>query len=178
MNLPMQVGSFRPHKSPTNSIQLLDSKLTHTMSTIRFVGLLAMMSVSVLASPFRNETFLAKRRTNGYNCGGQTYTLVQANDAWGDGISLRRANSQKSGYPKEFRNGQAGNPEVEPSPCAGLQLYEFPILASGAEYNGGDPAADRAVFADSNSSPGSYEQCFLMTHTGASGNLFVKCSTT
>ncbi|KAK0701890.1 hypothetical protein B0T26DRAFT_659341, partial [Lasiosphaeria miniovina] len=57
-------------------------------------------------------------------------------------------------------------------------LYEFPILPSGADYLGGAPGADRVVFADSVKTPGAYEQCFLMTHTGATGNLFVKCKTT
>jgi hypothetical protein len=41
-------------------------------------------------------------------------------------------------------------------------------------YTGGFPAADRAVFADNGD--GSYSQCFLMTHTGAVGNTFVKCT--
>ncbi|KAI1378541.1 Ribonuclease/ribotoxin [Hypoxylon crocopeplum] len=151
------------------------------MSTIRFLGLVAMISAGVLSSPIGNETELVAR-INGYNCGGQTYTLTEADDAWGDGINRRRNGNYVynggTAYPEEFRNGQAGNPEVDPSPCAGLQLYEFPIKAGGAAYNGGFPGPDRAVFADSTSSPGSYVQCFLMTHTGASGNLFVKCATT
>jgi hypothetical protein len=51
-------------------------------------------------------------------------------------------------------------------------------MAGGADYASGNPGPDRVVFADSNKTPGAYEQCFLMTHTGATGNLFVKCKTT
>ena len=75
-----------------------------------------------------------------------------------------------------FRNGDPvyQKPEVDASPCNGKTLYEFPILNGGYMYTGGFPAADRAVFADNGD--GSYSQCFLMTHTGAVGNTFVKCT--
>ncbi len=49
-------------------------------------------------------------------------------------------------------------------------------MRSGAIYTGGNPGADRVVVADSVITPGSYEQCFLMTHDGAPfNNGFVKC---
>ncbi|KAI1098720.1 Ribonuclease/ribotoxin [Jackrogersella minutella] len=150
------------------------------MTTSRLVSIVALMSTLSFASPIRNETELIERQASGLNCGGQQYTQQQAQDAWGSGINRRQTGNYvyygSTPYPEEFRNGQAGNPEVDPSPCAGLQLYEFPILAGGADYNGGNPGPDRVVFADSNTVSGAYVQCFLMTHTGAQGNLFVKCS--
>jgi hypothetical protein len=66
------------------------------------------------------------------------------------------------------------DPEVDASPCNGKTLYEFPVLAGGYMYTGGRPYADRVVIADNGD--GSYTQCFLMTHTGAAGNRFVKCT--
>lgn len=50
-------------------------------------------------------------------------------------------------------------------------------MRDGSSYAGGNPLADRVVVADSNSNPGTYEQCFLMTHDGAPfTNGFVKCT--
>ncbi|KAI0444940.1 hypothetical protein F4803DRAFT_509608 [Xylaria telfairii] len=77
-------------------------------------------------------------------------------------------------YPGVFRNG--GNPpEVDPSPCRGKVLLEFPILTSGYDYTGGPPGAHRVVVAMHGGGSTAYDQCFLMTHQGASGNLFNKC---
>ncbi|KAK4455263.1 Ribonuclease/ribotoxin [Podospora aff. communis PSN243] len=125
---------------------------------------------------------LEARQIRGWQCGNTRHTLVSVENAMGDGIRLRRALrtiAQGNGvvWPHEYRNGSPNRPEVDPSPCARLNLYEFPILASGADYAGGNPGPDRVVFADSNRTPGAFEQCFLMTHTGATGNLFVKCRT-
>ncbi|KAL7620463.1 hypothetical protein AAE478_009458 [Parahypoxylon ruwenzoriense] len=149
------------------------------MVNLRSLCLMTVMSITSLAMPHENMTEL-DTRARGMNCGGHQYSLSQADDAWGDGIARRRSGryvyNGRTPFPEEFRNGQAGRPEVDPSPCAGLQLYEFPILSGGAEYNGGNPGPDRVVFADSRQRPGSYEHCFLMTHTGARGNLFVKCT--
>jgi hypothetical protein len=149
------------------------------MYVSQFLGLVAaaLLSTTVLGSPLSvpEENALLDRRAS-YNCGGQTYTSAQAQDGFGDAIRHRQANSLVGRYPTEFRNGNAKSPEVDASPCAGMQLYEFPILHTGAQYTGGAPGPDRVVVADSNSSPGSYVQCFLMTHTGASGNLFKKCT--
>ncbi|KAI1455737.1 Ribonuclease/ribotoxin [Annulohypoxylon moriforme] len=146
-----------------------------------FLSFLALASTAVLASPIRNETELVERQLRNWNCGGTQYTTAQVQAAWNNAIHLtvtggtiQRGSSE---YPHEFRNGQAGNPEVDPSPCAGLTLREFPILASGALYTGGDPKTDRVVYGSSDPNNGVWEECFLMTHTGARArNLFVKCT--
>ncbi|KAK5656015.1 hypothetical protein OQA88_5153 [Cercophora sp. LCS_1] len=153
------------------------------MLSTQILAVLSLASSFALASPVAvNATGveLEARQSKGYTCGTTKHTLTSVENAMGDGIRLRKALktvAQGNGvvWPHEFRNGQANKPEVDPSPCAKLNLYEYPILASGADYTGGNPGPDRVVFADSNKTPGAFEQCFLMTHTGATGNLFVKC---
>ncbi|KAK0652374.1 Ribonuclease/ribotoxin [Cercophora newfieldiana] len=151
------------------------------------VALVSIGTSFALASPVavdNNATSsveLEARQIKAWVCGTTRHTLASVENAMGDGIRLRRAlKTIAQGnvvWPHEYRNGSPSRPEVDPSPCAKLNLYEFPILPNGADYAGGAPGADRVVFADSNKTPGAYEQCFLMTHTGASGNLFVKCKT-
>ncbi|KAI1091548.1 Ribonuclease/ribotoxin [Rostrohypoxylon terebratum] len=87
-----------------------------------------------------------------------------------------KANRIIAAYPHQFRNGQATRPELDASPCVGLTLQEFPILSNGAAYAGGSPGPDRVVIGSSNPASGVWQECFLMTHTGAQGNLFVKCT--
>ncbi|KAK4183459.1 Ribonuclease/ribotoxin [Podospora australis] len=148
---------------------------------------LALLTLATAASAFTEESIklIQDRAVKGYQCGTTKYTLADVENAMGDGIALRKRLASIKGinnvdWPHEFRNGRSPTtPEVDPAPCKGLNLYEFPILASKRDFAaGGQPGPDRVVFADSNKTPGAFEQCFLMTHSGASGNLFVKCKTT
>lgn len=50
--------------------------------------------------------------------------------------------------------------------------YEFPLMADGSVYDGGEPGADRVVINSNCAIAGE------ITHTGASGNDFVACSGT
>ncbi|KAI0882270.1 Ribonuclease/ribotoxin [Annulohypoxylon maeteangense] len=146
-----------------------------------FISFLAMASTAVLASPIGNETELVKRQIRDWNCGGKHYTQAQVQDAFNRGIQFKQTGQSalfgSTPYPHEFRNGLPTRPEVDPSPCAGLEFQEFPILPGGVLYSGGWPDADRVVFGSSNPASNSWTPCYLITHTGAaSRRLFVKCT--
>ncbi|KAI0860054.1 Ribonuclease/ribotoxin [Xylaria cubensis] len=138
----------------------------------------AALSASVFAAPSGADMPKLEARYNGYDCSGTRFTQAQADNGFGAAIEALRAgkvyyNGARS-YPGVFRNG--GNPpEVDPSPCRGKELLEFPILTSNIDYTGGPPGPHRVVVAMHGGGSTAYDQCFLMTHQGASGNLFVKC---
>ncbi|KAI0893743.1 Ribonuclease/ribotoxin [Annulohypoxylon nitens] len=150
------------------------------MLTWHFISFLAVISGISLASPIENEPVLVQRQVRDWNCGGQPYTAAHVQAAFTD--TINRAVHQnfaykgKTPYPHEFRNGKPTQLEVNPDPCAGLSLQEFPILKTGAHYTGGNPGPDRVVIGSSNPAGGVWQECFLMTHTGAKGNLFLKCT--
>ncbi|KAI3320961.1 Ribonuclease/ribotoxin [Xylariaceae sp. AK1471] len=145
--------------------------------------LMAALSSAVLATPLGGEPQI-RPRFGGYDCGGTRFTIADADNIFGDTVYNIRKNvvyhfhtaRGDRTYPGVFNNGGAGGDELDPSPCAGQKLMEFPILASGAQYMGGYPGAHRVVVAESKSNPNSYDYCFLMTHQGAQGNLFEKCT--
>jgi hypothetical protein len=138
---------------------------------------LLLLTTTALGNPVPSEDSTLQARGS-YTCGSQRYTTSDVQNAMGDGIRHRQNNQLVAkSYPKEFRNGQKkfgqGPTELDPSPCAKMQLYEFPILPGGREYTGGAPGPDRVVFADSEKRPGAYVQCFVMTHVGG---LYKKCT--
>lgn len=149
----------------------------------QLLSLAVLFSSTVLGSPHptsANHTDLERRVS--YNCGGYSYSISQTQAAWDDGIDRWRNNNliawKSRKYPGKFDNGIRKNnkiPELDASPCNGLTLYEWPIMQNGNAYNGGPPLTDRIVFGASSTTPGTYQQCFLMTHTGTGGNLFLKC---
>ncbi|KAE9378702.1 Ribonuclease/ribotoxin [Stipitochalara longipes BDJ] len=150
------------------------------MAVYHFLGVAALLLSTTLASPIdhlatRNITVIEA----GLRCGNFPYTNAEAQDAFADAISHLRAgtsyNSATNTFPGVFRNGGT-HEEVDAGSCRGLTLYEFPIRQDGREYTGGAPGPDRVVVAESARKHGAYEQCFLMTHTGAGGNLFVRCT--
>ncbi|CAJ2513730.1 Uu.00g018490.m01.CDS01 [Anthostomella pinea] len=123
----------------------------------------------------------------------QAFALMAAlssatQEIFGDTIHALRNNIQFSftnargitrTYPEAYSNGnRAGGVELDPTPCAGRALFEFPILANGAQYTGGNPGAHRVVVAQSPTSQTAYDHCFLMTHQGVQDrNAFAKCNT-
>ncbi|KAI1114909.1 Ribonuclease/ribotoxin [Nemania sp. NC0429] len=135
----------------------------------------ATLSASVFAAPSGADKPGLEARFNGYNCGGWIFTGAEADNGFLDAIMARRNGTVYNGYPHVFRNG--GDPsEVDPTPCRGKTLFEFPILTSGQDYTGGPPGPHRVVVAPHGGTSTAYDQCFLMTHQGASGNLFIKCT--
>ncbi|KAH8593782.1 hypothetical protein B0O99DRAFT_595894 [Bisporella sp. PMI_857] len=102
----------------------------------------------------------------GATCGTVVYTAAAVNAA-----SVRAYNHYTAGttvgsnsYPHTFNNNEGFSFAV-----AG-PYQEFPILSSGAIYTGGSPGPDRVVINTSG------RQAGTITHTGASGNAFVKCT--
>ncbi|KAM0811610.1 putative Ribonuclease T(1) [Seiridium cardinale] len=136
----------------------------------------AVLSSAVLAAPTEDGKPNIEARLT-YDCGGTVFTSTQAQEGYGDATTALKGDVvYRYGvrtYPGVFRNG-GSSVELDPSPCAGKQLLEFPILASGSPYTGGTPGPHRVVMAEHGDGT-SYDQCFLMTHQGASGNLFNKC---
>ncbi|KAI1745280.1 Ribonuclease/ribotoxin [Xylaria scruposa] len=135
----------------------------------------AALFAPVFAAPSGTEKPKLEARVSGYDCGGTRFTLAQAQNGFGDAVTALQHDVVYRTYPGVFRNGGT-NLELDPSPCVGKQLLEFPILSSGHAYTGGDPGAHRVVVAEHGDGT-SYDQCFLMTHQGAAGNLFNKCRT-
>ncbi|KAH8156948.1 hypothetical protein CIB48_g11304 [Xylaria polymorpha] len=131
----------------------------------------AALSASVFAAPSGADKPRLEARYNGYNCSGTFFTQAQADDGFGAAIQALR---DDVGRTRAFRNG-GSPPEVDPSPCRGKELLEFPILTSGVDYTGGPPGAHRVVVAMHGGGSTAYDQCFLMTHQGAPGNLFIRC---
>ncbi|KAI0132096.1 hypothetical protein BJ170DRAFT_718007 [Xylariales sp. AK1849] len=141
----------------------------------------AALSSAVSAAPLGDDKPKRVAEISGYDCGGARFTLAKVPDGYGDAtraiqtdaVYVYHAPNGDRTYPGPFRNGGA-NEELDPSPCAGKQLLEFPILITGAAYTGGNPGAHRVIMADHGDGT-SYDQCFLMMHRGAPGNLFNKC---
>jgi hypothetical protein len=176
--------------------KLLSNKMLAVQSLLLMA---AALSASVFAAPSGADMPKLEARYNGYDCSGTRFTQAQADNGFGAAIQALRDGtvyyngaskrlhditirtwftnipfSLQGSYPGVFRNG--GNPpEVDPSPCRGKELLEFPILTSNIDYTGGPPGPHRVVVAMHGGGSTAYDQCFLMTHQGASGNLFVKC---
>ncbi|TGJ85313.1 hypothetical protein E0Z10_g3468 [Xylaria hypoxylon] len=111
----------------------------------------AALSSAVLASPLAAGKPGIQARFSGYDCGGTFFTQAEAQEGFGDAVNAIRTdavyfNGGKT-YPGVFRNG-GNNVELDPSPCEGKQLLEFPILTTGNGYTGGAPGAHRVVVAE------------------------------
>ncbi|KAF2126391.1 ribonuclease-domain-containing protein [Dothidotthia symphoricarpi CBS 119687] len=98
-------------------------------------------------------------------CGSTCYTSAQVSAARTAGYNHQKAGTVagSSTYPHKYNNYEGF------SFLAGGTYYEFP-LKTGGVYTGGSPGADRVVFNGSGARAGE------ITHTGASGNNFVKCA--
>ncbi|KAF2637309.1 putative extracellular guanyl-specific ribonuclease T1 [Massarina eburnea CBS 473.64] len=118
----------------------------------------------LLSTAIALPTDLDKRA--GATCGSVVYTAAAVNAASQKGYSYYQAGTQvgSNDYPHTFNNNEGFSFSV-----SGPYL-EFPILSSGSLYTGGSPGADRVVINTSG------KQAGAITHTGASGNNFVKCT--
>ncbi|KAG2414422.1 hypothetical protein HFD88_003613 [Aspergillus terreus] len=91
----------------------------------------------------------------------------------------RPKNTSGVEYPHEYRNDPDHLPFLNgctddtPQHKPQGTLYEFPIFANGI-FTGGQPGPDRIVIKRKGKNKAVY--CGLMTHTGAVGNGFVRCS--
>jgi hypothetical protein len=70
-------------------------------------------------------------------------------------------------YPEVYNDYEGFSFNGVPGP-----YYEFPLMADGSVYDGGEPGADRVVINSDCTIAGE------ITHTGASGDDFVACSGT
>ncbi|KAI1486129.1 guanyl-specific ribonuclease T1 [Biscogniauxia mediterranea] len=124
--------------------------------------LAAISAVSGSASPDYN-----KRQSCVATCGTVCYWQEDIDEAVAAGYKLHQEGQTvgSNDYPHQYNNREGFDfPGASP-------YYEFPILSSYDPYTGGSPGADRVVFNDSGDFQGA------ITHTGASGNNFVACST-
>ncbi|KAF2707471.1 ribonuclease-domain-containing protein [Pleomassaria siparia CBS 279.74] len=108
----------------------------------------------------------AVEKRAGATCGSVVYTAAAVNAASVKACSYYNAGTTagSSTYPHTFNNNEGFSFAVSGP------YQEFPILSSGAIYSGGSPGADRVVINTS------CKQAGTITHTGASGNNFVKCT--
>ncbi|KAH7018115.1 Ribonuclease/ribotoxin [Microdochium trichocladiopsis] len=97
-------------------------------------------------------------------CGSVFYSATAVNAASQRACTNYKNGNAPGGYPHTFNNREGFSFAV-----AGPYL-EFPIMSSGALYTGGSPGPDRVVI-----NTNSCQQAGAITHTGASGNNFVKC---
>ncbi|KAH8888914.1 ribonuclease-domain-containing protein [Thozetella sp. PMI_491] len=125
-----------------------------------FVTLLAAVP-SVLSAPA--EVAALEKRADA-QCGSVYYTAAQVNAASVRACNHYNAGTTVGGYPHTFNNNEGFSFAVSGP------YQEFPILSSGSLYTGGSPGADRVVINTS------CKQAGTITHTGASGNAFVKCT--
>lgn len=103
-------------------------------------------------------------RACAYSCGSNCYTKSAVSAAQDVGYELYSASDDVNNYPHEYHNYEDFD-----FPVPG-EYYEFPILGSGDIYSGGSPGADRVVFNAEDQLAG------VITHSGASGNAFVACT--
>ena len=112
------------------------------------------------------DASIEARQSCVYTCGSVCYWASDISEAQAKGYSLYKSGDTlgSGSYPHVYNNYEGFDFSVS-SP-----YYEFPILSSYTVYTGGSPGADRVIFNTRNQLAG------LITHTGASGNNFVACS--
>ncbi|KAH6642340.1 Ribonuclease/ribotoxin [Boeremia exigua] len=138
---------------------------------MKFLSILALIAplafalpTSVVEAPVEDAAVEARQSCYS-KCGSVCYTAAQVTAARNAGANHVRQGTQagSSTYPHVFNNREGFNFLNNPT------YYEFPIKTSGV-YTGGSPGADRVVFNSAGTRSGE------ITHTGASGNNFVKCT--
>ncbi|KAF7161027.1 hypothetical protein CNMCM5623_006704 [Aspergillus felis] len=127
----------------------------------KLITVAALVLAPVLAAPTELIT-----RACDYTCGSNCYSSSDVSAAQEAGYQLYSSGQTvgRSSYPHQYNDYEGFDFSV-PSPW-----YEWPILSSGAIYNGGSPGADRVIFNSNDELAG------VITHTGASGNNFVACT--
>ncbi|PYI11930.1 Ribonuclease/ribotoxin [Aspergillus sclerotiicarbonarius CBS 121057] len=134
---------------------MIFSKLTILLTTTLPTTILATATPHLLLTP----------RSCAYTCGNDCYTTSAISAAQAEGWKLweewRTVGKDK--YPHTYHDYEGFDFPVE-----GPYL-EFPILADGEVFTGGEPGADRVIFNRKDEFAG------VITHTGAEGDDFVAC---
>ncbi|KAJ7869733.1 Ribonuclease/ribotoxin [Mycena olivaceomarginata] len=99
------------------------------------------------------------------SCGRNVFTTAKVTAAVDDGYQRVKDNRIiDRTYPKAYRNTDRLS-----MACGGNSMFEFPLVAGGRAFTGGDPGPDRVIFNESRI------LCAVITHSGAPGNTFVSC---
>jgi hypothetical protein len=109
---------------------------------------------------------IAKRQTCVDTCGSTCYWQSDIDAAVDKGYSLYQSGQilGSDKYPHQYEDYEGFSFPVS------APYYEFPILSDYEVYSGGSPGADRVVFNSDGDLAG------LITHTGASGDDFLECT--
>ncbi|KAI0473565.1 Ribonuclease/ribotoxin [Xylariaceae sp. FL0804] len=124
-------------------------------------------ALSVIGVHAREAAANAKRDDCVYYCGDVCYWQSDIDDALDKGYSLYEAGKTEGDdeYPHQYNDYEGFDMEVDGP------WYEFPILSDYDVYTGGSPGADRVTFN------GDGDLAILITHTGASDDDFLECTT-
>ncbi|KAL8382329.1 hypothetical protein RB595_006219 [Gaeumannomyces hyphopodioides] len=148
------------------------------MVCLRSTLVLALCAISASAAPSVGQPegqLLDKRQGTAaldtVTCGSNSYSRAKVEAATAEGCRLNAAGQTlgTNRYPHTFNNRE----KLVFSASGPFQ--EFPILSSGQNFTGRSPGPDRVVF-----NPNIGGKCTYvgsMTHTGASGNGFLLCTT-
>ncbi|PYH30032.1 extracellular guanyl-specific ribonuclease RntA [Aspergillus neoniger CBS 115656] len=133
---------------------------------VQFKSIIALLplflSVSLASPSARNN--LESRESCEYTCGSTCYWSSDVSAAKAKGYSLYESGDTIDDYPHEYHDYEGFD-----FPVSGT-YYEYPIMSDYDVYTGGSPGADRVIFN------GDDELAGVITHTGASGDDFVACS--
>ncbi|KAI9830366.1 MAG: hypothetical protein M1819_005747 [Sarea resinae] len=132
------------------------------MLALKTLLALAPLVATVLASP----RVILRRQNCVDTCGSNCYAQSDIDAAQSQGYQYYEDGETvgDDDYPHQYEDYEGFD-----FPVSG-PYYEFPILSDGDVYSGGSPGADRVVFN------GNDELAGLITHTGASGDDFVECT--
>ncbi|EJT78122.1 guanyl-specific ribonuclease F1 [Gaeumannomyces tritici R3-111a-1] len=144
------------------------------MVCLRSTLVLALCAISASAAPSAGQLLDKRQGTTALDtvtCGSNSYSRTQIEAATAEGCRLNAAGQTlgNNRYPHTFNNRE------KLVFAAGGPFQEFPILSNGQNFTGRSPGPDRVVF-----NPNIGGKCTYvgsMTHTGASGNGFLLCTT-
>ncbi|KAF2155385.1 ribonuclease-domain-containing protein [Myriangium duriaei CBS 260.36] len=130
------------------------------------VAIKSLLSTAILVSSAFGAAIL-RRQDEGQSCGNTYYSNSAVNAAIQQGYNYYQEGQEVHSYPHTYNDYEGFTFDNVEGP-----YQEFPILSSGNLYTGGSPGADRVIFNTNG------EYAGVITHTGASGNDFVACSST
>ncbi|KAJ7615895.1 guanyl-specific ribonuclease C2 [Roridomyces roridus] len=129
-----------------------------------FTRLLLFVTITAvaLANPTRRSL-----PSGNVECGSNTYTVSEVSAAVSAGFAHVDDPLGSDSYPHAYYDEASEDIKLY---CSGSSWLEYPIMAGGKAYTGGDPETDRVVF----NTGGTY--CAVVTHTGAASyDGFVSC---
>ncbi|QKX64082.1 uncharacterized protein TRUGW13939_11255 [Talaromyces rugulosus] len=118
----------------------------------------------LLASSVQATAIIKARASCVETCGSVCYWQTDIDDALNKGYSEYKSGGELDSYPHTYNDYEGFDFPVDGP------YQEFPILSSFEVYTGGSPGADRVIFNEQGDYAG------LITHTGASGDDFVACT--